>query len=177
MSKIKIVFYLVLIFVVYKGYEAFKNFEIGVGDRVAQLEELADFENAKHEVKITIEDLKKDGFGKSPLFQLLVAEYKNEIVGLSFYWFRYSTWKGKFLFLEDFIVKKEFRNQGIGTQLFKKTVEISKEEKCNGMFWQVLDWNKPAINFYKKHNSEINSAWLNGKLSKKQIETICSRLG
>ena len=73
------------------------------------IKELADFENAKHEVKITIEDLKKDGFGKSPLFQLLVAEYKNEIIGLSFYWFRYSTWKGKFLFLEDFIVKKEFQ--------------------------------------------------------------------
>lgn len=138
------------------------------------IKELADFENAKHEVKITIEDLKKDGFGKSPLFHLLVAEYKNEIVGLSFYWFRYSTWKGKFLFLEDFIVKKEFRNQGIGTQLFKKTVEISKEEKCNGMFWQVLDWNKQAINFYKKYNATISSEWLNGKLDKKQIEKIIS---
>ena len=100
------------------------------------IKELADFENAKHEVKITIEDLKKDGFGKSPLFQLLVAEYKNEIIGLSFYWFRYSTWKGKFLFLEDFIVKGVSKSR-LELNYLKKLLKFQKKKNvmvCFGKY-------------------------------------------
>lgn len=140
------------------------------------IKELADFENAKHEVSITITELEKDGFGDKPCYSFLVAENKNQIIGLSFYWFRYSTWKGKFLYLEDFIIKEEYRRSGIGSRLFEETVKICKKLNLKGMTWQVLDWNTSAINFYKKYNSEINSAWLNGKLTKEQINKICYNL-
>tara|TARA_B100001029_G_C15057307_1_gene455416 strand:- start:2279 stop:2761 length:483 start_codon:yes stop_codon:yes gene_type:complete len=136
------------------------------------IKELADYENALQEVNISLEELEKDGFGTTPYYQFLVAEYKNNIIGLSFYFIRYSTWKGKFLFLEDFIIKTSYRNQGIGSLLFEETIKICKELNCNGMMWQVLDWNTPAINFYKKYNATISSKWLNGKLTKEQITKL-----
>ena len=138
------------------------------------IKELADYENALDQVSITLEDLKNDGFGTHPYYCFLVAERENEIIGLSFYWIRYSTWKGKFLFLEDFIVKEQYRRQGIGAALFEETIQICKNLKLNGMCWQVLDWNTPAINFYNKYQAEISSDWLNGKLTQKQINSICS---
>tara|TARA_B100001758_G_C18393170_1_gene604209 strand:+ start:1593 stop:2159 length:567 start_codon:yes stop_codon:yes gene_type:complete len=140
------------------------------------IKELADYENALEEVTITLEDLKKDGFRDHPYYWFLVAEHKNTIVGLSFYWIRYSTWKGKFLFLEDFIIKAEYRNFGIGSKLFEETVKVCKELRLKGMNWQVLDWNSSAIAFYKKYNSDISSDWLNGKLTMSQINDICSNL-
>ena len=140
------------------------------------IKELADYENAIEEVTITLEDLEKDGFGSRPFYWFLVAENNNQIVGLSFYWIRYSTWKGKFLFLEDFVIKQQYRRSGIGSKLFEKTIKICQDLELNGMCWQVLDWNTPAIDFYKKYNAEISSAWLNGKLTKKQIEEICSNV-
>ena len=88
---------------------------------------------------------------------------------MSFYWFRYSTWKGRFLFLEDFIVKKNYRRQGVGTALFNATIKVCQEQSVNGMCWQVLDWNQPAIKFYKKYNASISNEWLNGKLDKTQL--------
>ena len=137
------------------------------------IKELADFENAEDQVTITLEDLEKDGFGRNPWYWFLVAEKDNEIVGLSFYWIRYSTWKGKFLFLEDFVIKAEYKRQGIGSKLFEETIKICKKLNLNGMTWQVLDWNTPAINFYKKYNADISKDWLNGKHTKKQINEIC----
>ena len=139
------------------------------------IKELADFENAKEQVTITLEDLEKDGFGENPLYWFLVVEKDNEIVGLSFYWIRYSTWKGKFLFLEDFVIKEEYKRQGIGSKLFEETINICKKQKLNGMIWQVLDWNTPAIKFYKKYNADISKEWLNGKLTKNQIDSLCSK--
>ena len=136
------------------------------------IKELAEYENAKEEVIITEKQLEIDGFGDSPCYQFLIAEYNNIIVGLSFYWIRYSTWKGKFLFLEDFVVTNKYRRKGIGSKLFKKTIDICKELEVNGMIWQVLDWNEPAINFYKKYNANISNKWLNGKLTKDQIDKI-----
>ena len=140
------------------------------------IKELADYENALEEVTITLDDLEKDGFGSRPWYWFLVAENKNEIIGLSFYWVRYSTWKGKFLYLEDFIIKDEYRRSGIGSKLFEETIKISKHLDLNGMIWQVLDWNKDAINFYKKYNANISSSWLNGKLTKKQIDDVYSNI-
>ena len=137
------------------------------------IKELANFENARDQVTITLEDLEKDGFGQNPWYCFLVAEKDNEIVGLSFYWIRYSTWKGKFLFLEDFVIKEEYKRQGIGSKLFEETIKVCKKLNLNGMIWQVLDWNTPAINFYKKYNADISKEWLNGKLTKKQIDEIC----
>ena len=136
------------------------------------IKELAEYENALSEVEITVQELERDGFGEKPYFGFLVAEKNSTIVGLSFYWIRYSTWKGKFLFLEDFIVKKEYRRNDIGSKLFYETLRICEKMKCKGMCWQVLDWNKPAIDFYKKYNAKISSEWLNGKLTKVQIKNI-----
>lgn len=139
---------------------------------LALIKELADYEKSLKEVTITLEDLEKDGFGDRPFFWFLVAEYNNKIVGLSFYFIRYSTWKGKFLFLEDFVIKKEYRRLGIGSKLFKETIKICEEENLNGMIWQVLDWNNPAIEFYKKYDAKISADWLNGRLTKKQLDKI-----
>ena len=136
------------------------------------IKELAEYENALSEVEITVQELEKDGFGEKPYFGFLVAEKNSTIVGLSFYWIRYSTWKGKFLFLEDFIVKKEYRRNDIGSKLFYETLRVCEKMKCKGMCWQVLDWNKTAINFYKKYNAKISSEWLNGKLTEVQIQNI-----
>lgn len=137
------------------------------------IQELADYEKALQEVSISLKELENDGFGNKPYYSFLVAEKENEIIGLSFYFIRYSTWKGKFLFLEDFIIKKQHRNQGIGSLLFEATIKACKELDCNGMMWQVLDWNTAAINFYKKYNADISAKWLNGKLTKEQIDQIC----
>ena len=136
------------------------------------IKELANYEKSIDEVTITLEDLEKDGFEGSPWYWFLVAEKENEIVGLSFYWIRYSTWKGKFLFLEDFVIKEEYRRHGVGSKLFKGTIKICKQLNLNGMIWQVLDWNSPAIDFYKKFDAEISKDWLNGRLTKLQIEDI-----
>ena len=136
------------------------------------IKELADFENSKDQVTITLEDLEKDGFGETPSYRFLVAEEKNKIIGLSFFWIRYSTWKGKFLFLEDFVIKEEYKRQGIGSKLFEETINICKKQDLNGMIWQVLDWNTPAIRFYKKYNADISKEWLNGKLTKNQIDSL-----
>jgi len=139
---------------------------------LALIKHLADYEKSLNEVTITLEELKEDGFGKRPWFWFLVAEKNQEIIGLSFYWIRYSTWKGKFLFLEDFIIKEEFRGKGIGSKLFEETVKICRELNLNGMMWQVLDWNTSAIEFYKKYNANISNEWLTGRLSKKQIKNL-----
>ena len=136
------------------------------------IKELADYENALDQVTITLDDLEQDGFGFQAWYWFLVAEKDDEIIGLSFYWIRYSTWKGKFLFLEDFVIKEEYRRHGIGSRLFEETIKICKQLNLNGMIWQVLDWNSPAIDFYKKFDAEISKDWLNGKLTKKQIENI-----
>ena len=140
------------------------------------IKELAEYENALDEVDITLNDLEKDGFKERPYYFLLVAEKENEIIGLSFLWIRYSTWKGKFLFLEDFVIKKKFRSLGVGSRLFEETIKFCHDLELNGMIWQVLEWNTPAINFYKKYNANISDSWLNGKLSKKQITNIYSKL-
>ena len=136
------------------------------------IKELADYENSLDQVTITLYDLEQDGFGSHPWFWFLVAEKDSVIIGISFYWIRYSTWKGKFLFLEDFVIKEKYRRHGIGSKLFEETIRICKQLNLNGMIWQVLDWNSPAIDFYKKFNAEISKEWLNGKLTKKQIENI-----
>jgi len=139
------------------------------------IKELADYEKARDQVTITLEELENDGFCEKPFYWFLVVEKNKEIIGLSFYWIRYSTWKGKFLFLEDFIVKEKYRRGSIGSKLFAATIQVCYEMNMNGMCWQVLEWNTPAINFYKKHKADISSQWLNGKLTKKQIEKFVKK--
>ena len=136
------------------------------------IKELAEYENSLHQVSITLKELEDDGFNSKPYYYFLVAEKDDEIIGMSFYWIRYSTWKGKFLFLEDFIVRKKYRRVGVGRALFNATIKVCQKLKLNGMCWQVLDWNNPAIEFYKKYNSGISNDWLNGKLTKQQIDNF-----
>ena len=136
------------------------------------IKDLAKYEDALENVTLSVSQLEEDGFGKHPYYYFLVAEINQKIIGLSFYWIRYSTWKGKFLYLEDFVIKKEYRRKGIGSKLFEATIKISQKHECHGMIWQVLDWNTSAINFYKKYNANISGEWLNGKLTKQQIKKI-----
>ena len=139
---------------------------------LALIKELAEFENAPNEVSVTLEELEEDGFGQHPYYWFIVAEHKGEIIGLSFYFIRYSTWKGRFLFLEDFVVKEDFRGQGVGAQLFEETIRIAQRLEVKGMVWQVLDWNEDAIRFYKKYEASIHTEWLNGKLSNEQLNAF-----
>ena len=117
---------------------------------ISLIKELALYEKAPQEVTITEEDLKKDGFGNNPVFEIILAENKNEIVGMAFFYISYSTWKGKCIYLEDIIVKQAFRGNKIGKQLFESVIVKAKEIGAKRMQWQVLEWNTPAINFYKK---------------------------
>ena len=136
---------------------------------MALIKELAEFEKALNEVSVTLEELEEDGFGQHPYYWFIVAENNGEIIGLSFYFIRYSTWKGRFLFLEDFVVKEDYRGRGVGAQLFEETIRIAQQLKVKGMVWQVLDWNEDAIRFYKKYEATIHTEWLNGKLSNEQL--------
>ncbi len=121
--------------------------------------ELADFEKGLPQVTNTEQQLAKD-FHQN-LFDCIVAEIDEKIVGMSLYYFRYSTWKGKRLYLEDLIVTEPYKNKGIGKALLNKTIEIAKHTNCSGMLWQVLDWNTSAIEFYKKYNATFDNEWIN----------------
>jgi len=131
------------------------------------IEELADYEKALDEVDNSIEQMEIDGFGNNPIFGLFVAEDDQKgVIGISIYYFRYSTWKGKRMYLEDLIVTEEQRGNGVGKLLFDKTIEEGKRQQCTGMMWQVLDWNDPAINFYKKYyKANLDEEWINCSIS------------
>jgi GNAT superfamily N-acetyltransferase len=139
------------------------------------IKELAQYERALDQVTNTVNQMELDGFGPNPVYGFFVAEHESRIVGISLYYFRYSTWKGKRLYLEDIIVTEKERGGGWGRLLFEKTMQFSLEKNCTGMMWQVLDWNEPAINFYKKYNSKIDGEWLNCHLERGQIEDILSK--
>lgn len=141
--------------------------------RVLELiKELAVYERAAEEVTNTVAMMEKDGFGPNPVYGFFIAEKDNAIVGLALYYYRYSTWKGKRLYLEDIIVTESFRGKGIGKQLFEVVLKKTLAEKCTGMMWQVLDWNKPAIDFYKKYKANLDSEWINCNLESIQIKEI-----
>lgn len=123
--------------------------------------ELAEYEKALHEVKNTPEQLLKDGFGEQPLYGTIVAEVSGEVVGMSLYYYRYSTWKGKRLYLEDLIIKEAYRGYGLGKRLLEATVEEARQTQCSGLMWQVLDWNEPSIEFYKKFGAKLDGEWIN----------------
>ena len=125
------------------------------------IKELAYYEKALDQVENTVERMLEDGFGENPIFYFIVAEVHTEIIGTSIYYYRYSTWKGKRLYLEDLVVKEINRRSGIGKLLFEETISIGKNTNCTGMAWQVLDWNEPAINFYRKYNPQFEAEWTN----------------
>lgn len=143
--------------------------------RVLELvNELAVYEKAPEEVINTVAKMEQDGFGPNPVFGFFVAE-KNEsreIVGISIYYYRYSTWKGKRLYLEDIVVTESERGNGAGKLLFDQTMQKCLDNGCSGMTWQVLDWNEPAINFYKKYGADLDGEWINCNLQDFQIRKI-----
>lgn len=131
--------------------------------------ELALFEKAPQEVDVSLAEFEDAGFGAKPVWKAFVAEADNYIVGFALYYVRYSTWKGRRVYLEDLIVTEQWRGKGIGKLLFDRVVLETKELGFSGMVWQVLDWNQPAIDFYKKYEAGIEAGWLNASLSKQQI--------
>ena len=123
--------------------------------------ELAIYEKAPNDVTVTLEHFTESGFGNKPVWWAFVAEEDGFIHGFALYYIRYSTWKGQAMYLEDIIVTEAMRGKKIGKLLFDRLIEEAKERKFNRIIWQVLKWNEPALNFYKKSNAELDGAWFN----------------
>ena len=125
------------------------------------IKELAEYEKALDKVSNTVEKLEEDGFGPNPVYELFVAEIENNIVGIALTYYRFSTWRGKVMYLEDLIVREHMRRRGIGKKLFDMVLDHAKVTSCVGLSLQVLDWNDLGINFYKKYNMEFDDEWIN----------------
>ncbi len=125
------------------------------------IQELANYEKAPDEVTVSLKHFEESGFGVNPVWWAFVAEAKGVVVGMALYYVRYSTWKGQRMYLEDILVTEDMRGQKIGSLLMDALIVEAKEKGFNGMNWQVLDWNEPAINFYKKYNANFDPEWVN----------------
>ena len=123
--------------------------------------ELAVYEKAPNEVTVTLEHFTESGFGKQPVWWAFVVEVDEIIQGFALYYIRFSTWKGQRMYLEDLLVTKEMRGKGLGKLLFDQLIVEAKEKGFTGMTWQVLEWNEPAINFYRKYEASFDGEWVN----------------
>jgi GNAT superfamily N-acetyltransferase len=129
------------------------------------VKELATYEKAPGEVTVTLTHFEESGFGVKPVWWAFVAEEGNVLLGFALYYIRYSTWKGQRMYLEDIVVTEAARGKGIGRLLFDKLIEEAKQKAFSGIVWQVLEWNEPAINFYKKYNTSFDPEWINCSLN------------
>ena len=136
------------------------------------IKELAVYEKAPDAVTVSLDHFIESGFGENPVWWAYLATSPNpskggeQVQGFALYYIRYSTWKGQRMYLEDLLVTEKMRGQGIGKILLDKLIEVAQENKFNGIEWQVLDWNEPAINFYKKFNGvQFDGEWVNCSLS------------
>lgn len=136
------------------------------------IKELAIYEKAPNEVEVTVAQMEEWGFGKDKQFDFFVAEKDGKIVGLALYYYKYSTWKGKCLFLEDIIVTESERKHGFGKLLFDAVAQVAKKDKVKRMEWQVLEWNEPAIKFYKKTPTVFDNEWVNCKLTYEELQKM-----
>jgi GNAT superfamily N-acetyltransferase len=123
--------------------------------------ELAVYEKAPREVTVTLDHFIESGFGEKPVWWAFTAEADGRIEGFALYYIRYSTWKGQRMYLEDIVVTEKMRGKGMGKLLLDRLIEEAKEKKFSGIVWQVLEWNEPAINFYKKYNASFDGEWIN----------------
>ncbi len=149
-----------------------KGIETDLPQVLALIKELAAFELAPNEVEVTLDEMKNWGFGNDKLFDFFVATDASTIVGIALYYNKYSTWKGKCLFLEDIVVTESYRSKGVGRLLFAKIIDVAKQTNVRRMEWQVLDWNTNAIEFYKKYNATLDGEWINGKLTNHQLQQL-----
>lgn len=134
--------------------------------RIMELvQELAEYEKAPEEVTVTLAHFQESGFGPNPVWWAFVAEVDGRVEGFALYYIRYSTWKGQRMYLEDILVTEKMRGKQLGKLLFDRLVVEAKEKNLKGMVWQVLEWNEPAINFYKKYNASFDGEWINCSIS------------
>lgn len=143
-----------------------------VPQMLALIRELADYEKAPLEVHNTVERMEKDGFGEQPIFYSHIAEVEGQVVGVAIYYQAYSTWKGSYIYLDDIVITEEFRGKGIGKKLFDAVGAFAKNAGANLLRWHVLEWNEPAINFYKKYNAVLDPEWITCKLTRQQLEDL-----
>ena len=134
------------------------------------IQELATFEKEPYAVVVTVADLVRDGFSEHPLFHCYVAEKENTIIGMALFYYRYSTWKGKTIHLEDLIVKADQRGSGAGFALYKEIIKQGKKDKVRRIEWNVLDWNTPAIDFYEKSGAKVLDDWRVVQMDESGIE-------
>ena len=134
------------------------------------IQELATFEKEPDAVVVTVSDLVRDGFSEHPLFHCYVAEKENTIIGMALFYYRYSTWKGKTIHLEDLIVKADQRGSGAGFALYKEIIKQGKKDKVRRIEWNVLDWNTPAIDFYEKSGAKVLDDWRVVQMDESGIE-------
>ena len=134
------------------------------------IKELATFEKEPEAVEISVDTLINDGFGENPSFKVFVAELENQIVGMALFYPRYSTWKGKSLHLEDLIVQKNYRGRGIGNKLYTMVLKYAHNNGFKRVAWEVLDWNKVAIDFYKSTGAKVFDEWRIAQIDKKSIK-------
>ena len=137
------------------------------------IRDLAEYEREPEAAVATQEDLLRDGFGPEPKYRCVIAEWNGEPAGFAFFFYNYSTWQGKpGLYLEDLFVKPSFRGKGIGKALLLHLAKIAAAENCGRFQWQVLDWNTPAIDFYKSLGAEMMSAWLTMRIEGDNIRKL-----
>ena len=139
------------------------------------IHELARFENEPRAVQISVETLEQEGFGDHPLFICFVAELDAEIVGMALAYYRFSTWKGRTLHLEDLIVREEKRGTGLGGALFQKVIQFAKQENLKRAEWVVLDWNQHAIDFYQRSGADVLRNWYTVQMDEESIKNFCKR--
>ncbi len=140
------------------------------------IKELAVYEKEPEAVIVTSEDLKRDGFGDDPLFYCYVAVEDGTIVGMALYYYRYSTWKGRTLHLEDLVVKENQRGSGIGFALYSEIIKTGHDDNVQRIEWNVLNWNAPAIDFYRKSGAAVLEDWMVAQMNREQIEQFVTRL-
>ena len=133
------------------------------------IQELAVYEKAPDEVSVTLEHFEASGFGENPVWWAFVAEENGIVTGFALYYIRYSTWKGQRMYLEDILVTENSRGKGLGKLLMDRLIEEAKEKRFNAIVWQVLEWNEPAINFYKKYNADFDPEWINCSIDLNKI--------
>lgn len=133
------------------------------------IKELAAFEKEPNAVVVTVDELVKEGFGDTRLFKTFVAEVDGEIIGTALFYYRFSTWKGRTIHLEDLIVKQEKRGTGAGSALYKEVIRFAKQDGVRRVEWVVLNWNTHAINFYERSGATILQDWLTVQMDEEGI--------